>query len=184
MSGFKYVRVLNIRKFSPKWQGSEYASECNYGGVLHIPGFRVCQVFAHAGVVQGSEYAWIWLNNVLGQGSEYVWSTFHRVLNKLPVLNVPRLRISHFNLLKMTHFNLPKVTHFSLPKITHFNPPKIEVLHFFENEIFQSPKNDIFHSPENDTVQSPENGSTAISRKTRLSVCEGYTGCWICLNKP
>ena len=46
----KYVRVLNIRKFSLIWQGSKYASECNYGKVLNILEFRVCVVSAYASV--------------------------------------------------------------------------------------------------------------------------------------
>ena len=33
--------------------------------VMDIPGFRVCQVFACASVAQGSEFAWILLNNAL-----------------------------------------------------------------------------------------------------------------------
>ena len=82
--GFKYVRVLNIPKFAHTWQGSEYALGCNYRRVLNIPGFRLSQIFAYASVAEGSECAWIWLNNVLWQGSEYAWSTFLRVLNKLP----------------------------------------------------------------------------------------------------
>ena len=82
--GFKYVRVLNIRKFAHTWQGSEYALGCNYRRVLNIPGFRLSQIFAYASVAEGSECAWIWLNNVLWQGLEYAWSTFLRVLNKLP----------------------------------------------------------------------------------------------------
>ena len=53
----------------------------NYGKVLNIPGFWVCQVCVYASVVQVSEYAWIWLNDALWQGSEYVWSTFHRAQN-------------------------------------------------------------------------------------------------------
>ena len=61
---------------------------CNYGRVLSISGFRVCQVFGYASVAQGSEYAWIRLSNALRQGSEYAWSTFHRDLNKPPVLNM------------------------------------------------------------------------------------------------
>ena len=75
------------------WQGYEYVSGYNYGRVLNIPGFRVCQVSAHATVAQGSEYAWIWQNDVLPQGSGYVWSTFHRPLDKPLVLNMLRLRI-------------------------------------------------------------------------------------------
>ena len=59
VSDFKYVRVLNIRKFSYIWQGSKYASGCNYGRVPSIPGFRVCQVFAYASVAQGFENGWI-----------------------------------------------------------------------------------------------------------------------------
>ena len=70
----------------------EYVLECNYGSVLNITELRVCQVSAYASVAQGSERAWIWLNNAIWQGSEYVWSTFNRVLNKLPVLNKPGLR--------------------------------------------------------------------------------------------
>ena len=38
VSGLKYVRVLNICKFSWIWQGSEYASGCSYRRVLDIPG--------------------------------------------------------------------------------------------------------------------------------------------------
>ena len=56
MSGLKYVRVLNIRKFSQIRHGSKYTSGCNYGWVLNIPEFRICQVSAYAGVTQGSEY--------------------------------------------------------------------------------------------------------------------------------
>ena len=93
MSGFKYVRVLNILKFSLIWRGSEYVLGCNYGKVLNIPGFRVGQVSAYASVAQDSEYPWICLNNVLWQGSEYARSTFHSVLNKPLVLNMPELRI-------------------------------------------------------------------------------------------
>ena len=59
MSGFEYARVLNICKFLEIWQDSEYVSGCNYGRVMSIPGFRVCQVSAYASVLQGSEYAWI-----------------------------------------------------------------------------------------------------------------------------
>ena len=59
MPGFKYVRVLNIRESSYIWQGYEYESGCNYGRVLNIPGFRVCQVSAYASGVQGFEYGWI-----------------------------------------------------------------------------------------------------------------------------
>ena len=63
-------------------QSSEYASGSNYGRVLNIPRS-----------VQCSEYVSIWLNYVLRQSSEYTGSTFHEVLNKLPVLNMPGLRI-------------------------------------------------------------------------------------------
>ena len=55
MSGFKYVRVLNVHNFFLKKQGSEYTVGCNYGRVLNIPGFRVCQVSAYEIVVQDSE---------------------------------------------------------------------------------------------------------------------------------
>ena len=39
--------------------GSEYMSGYNYGRVLNILGFRVCQVSAYASVAQGSEYGWM-----------------------------------------------------------------------------------------------------------------------------
>ena len=68
-------------------------SRCNYRRVLNISEFQVFQASAYASVPQGSQIAWIWLNDTLWQVSEYVWSTFHRVLNKSPVLNMPRLRI-------------------------------------------------------------------------------------------
>ena len=54
--------------------------------------FRVCQVSAYASIAQGSEYAWIWLNNALLQGSEHAWSMFHMIFNKPQVLNIPGLR--------------------------------------------------------------------------------------------
>ena len=59
MSHFKYVRVLNICKLLQIWQGSEDALGGNYGGVLNVPGFLVCQVSAYARVAQSSEYSWI-----------------------------------------------------------------------------------------------------------------------------
>ena len=60
--------------------------------VLNIPGFHVCKVSAYTSVTQGSEYAWILLNNAIWQGFEYAWSTFHRGLKKPLVLNMPGLR--------------------------------------------------------------------------------------------
>ena len=68
-------------------------SGCNYGRVLNVPRFRVCQVPAYEKAVQVSEYAWICLNNALRQGSEYACSKFHSVLNKSLVLNMPGHRI-------------------------------------------------------------------------------------------
>ena len=41
---------------------SEYAPGCNYGKVLNIPGFLVCQVSAYASiakVLDMPEYGWI-----------------------------------------------------------------------------------------------------------------------------
>ena len=91
-------RVLNISEFwifvsFGKYDSSEYVSGWDFGRVLNIPGFRVYKISTYVSVSQGSEYAWIWLNNALWQGSEYAWSSFHRVLNKPPVLNMPGLRI-------------------------------------------------------------------------------------------
>ena len=80
MSGFKYYRFLNIIRlsicqssenpgfhrvylFSLIWQAFEYAPGCNCRRALIIPGFRICQSSAYAGVTQDSEYTWIWLNN-------------------------------------------------------------------------------------------------------------------------
>ena len=93
VSGFKYVRVLNICKLPLIWQGSEYGSGCKYGRVLNLPGFRVCQVSAYASVTQGSEYDWMWQINALWQGSKYACSWFYRVLDKPPVQNMPGLII-------------------------------------------------------------------------------------------
>ena len=45
--GFKYVRVLNIRKFAQIWQGSAYPSRCNYERLLNIPRLWVWQIFAY-----------------------------------------------------------------------------------------------------------------------------------------
>ena len=71
------------------WQGPEYLSGCNYWRVLNsripsLPSFCACK---------RCRRFWIWLYNALWHGSEYAWSTFHGVLNKLPVLNILRLRI-------------------------------------------------------------------------------------------
>ena len=76
MSGFwifqdhQYARVLNFQDYIGFTyihiydRGlSMYALGCNYRRVMNIPGFRICQVSAYARVTQGSEYAWIWLNN-------------------------------------------------------------------------------------------------------------------------
>ena len=57
MLGFKYVRVLNTCKFLLKRQGSEYAWGCDYGTVLNIAGFKVCQVSEYLSAAQGSENA-------------------------------------------------------------------------------------------------------------------------------
>ena len=46
-------------------QGSEYISGYNYGRILDIPGFLARPVSAYSSVAQGSEYAWIWLNNAM-----------------------------------------------------------------------------------------------------------------------
>ena len=57
VTDFKYVRVLNVRKFWLIWQGSEYASGWNFRRVLNIPGFGVCQVssYASVGIAQETE---------------------------------------------------------------------------------------------------------------------------------
>ena len=109
VSDFKYVRVLNIRKFSYIWQGSKYASGCNYGRVLSIPGFRVCQVFAYASVAQGFENGWIMF--------------YGRLL--ICLINV--------------------------------------------SQCFKLSSGSIYARGQN---------------MARLWICEGCTGCWICLNKP
>ena len=94
VSGFKYIRVLKIWRFSyDRILNVSDAWICNYGWVLNIPGFQVCPVPAYASIAQGSEYAWIWLNNALWKSSENAWSTFHRVLHMPPFLNVSGLRI-------------------------------------------------------------------------------------------
>ena len=62
MLGFKYVRVLNICKFSWIWQGSEYSSGCDYGRALDIPGFeyaRFLRMQALHKVLNMPEYGWI-----------------------------------------------------------------------------------------------------------------------------
>ena len=56
MSGFKYVRVMNIRKFCKYAKVSEYALGCNYGCVLNIPGFQVYQVSSYTSFARGSAY--------------------------------------------------------------------------------------------------------------------------------
>ena len=90
-----FIKILHkVYLFSEKWQDSEYASGCNYGRVLNIPGFRICQVSAYVSLTKSFEYAWIWLNNArIWQGSEYAWLKFHRLLNVRLVLNIPGLRI-------------------------------------------------------------------------------------------
>ena len=54
-----------------------------YFRILSMPDFCICK---------SCTWLWICLNMAeyaLWQGSEYAWSTFHRVLNKLQVLNMP-----------------------------------------------------------------------------------------------
>ena len=66
------------------WQGSKYASGCNYGRVLNILRFQLCQVSVNASIVQGSDMpkscpmAGFWNGR----------SMFHRVLNRPLVLNM------------------------------------------------------------------------------------------------
>ena len=72
-------------------------ARCNYGRVLNIPGFRVCQVSAYVRVSQCSEYGWIMfcgrVLNIPGpriwqvceyakviQGAEYVCISLHYAL--------------------------------------------------------------------------------------------------------
>ena len=96
MSDFRYVRILNNRKFSWIWQGSEYASGLQlWKGAEYSRIPQVYQVSAYASIAQGSEYAWIWLNDALWQGSEYALPSFYRALIKPLVLNknTPGFRI-------------------------------------------------------------------------------------------
>ena len=66
-----YVRVLNIPEFPGLHRVYlftpififKYGLGYNYGRILNILGFRICQVSAYACITQCSEYAWIWLNN-------------------------------------------------------------------------------------------------------------------------
>ena len=75
----KYDRVPNMHGDGRElWKGFE---------------FQDSEYFVYASVAQGSEYAWIQLNNALWQGPEYAWSPFHRILNKPLILNMTRLRI-------------------------------------------------------------------------------------------
>ena len=101
-SRLKYLRwfwicqVLNVLEF---WILPKFSYRKMTGfwivimEVLNIPGFWIYEVSAYASFAWGSEYAWIWLSNALWKGCKYIWSTFHRVLNKLPVLNILVLRL-------------------------------------------------------------------------------------------
>ena len=89
VSGFKYVKVLNIRKYAVLNIRRDVIMEA-FWIFQDSDNARFLRMQAFA---QGSEYAWIWLNNVLWQDSDYVWPTFHRELNKSLVLNMPGLRI-------------------------------------------------------------------------------------------
>ena len=91
--------VLNVPEFWILENFRKYDSVlnmlgCNYRRFLNIPGFQVCQVSTYVSIVQGSEYAWIWLNNALWQCFEYAWSMLHKVFNKPPV---PREELGHFD---------------------------------------------------------------------------------------
>ena len=60
--GFKYVRVLNIRKFLLLWQGSEHAwstilKVLNKSSVLNMLGLRILQGCEYVRVTQGALYA-------------------------------------------------------------------------------------------------------------------------------
>ena len=72
---------VNITRF---WisVGMQFQKGSEYSRISSIP------VSAYLSVAQGSEYAWVWLNNAQWYGSEYAWSTFHCVINKPPVLNM------------------------------------------------------------------------------------------------
>ena len=56
----RYAKVLNLQGYTGytnfrKFDRSEYASGCNYGRALNIPGFRIYQVSVYANVTQGFE---------------------------------------------------------------------------------------------------------------------------------
>ena len=106
MSDFKYVRVLNIRRFLLIWQGSEYASGCNYGRVLRIPGIWVCDVSACTSVAQGFEYVWIML--------------YGRVLN-MPGQSFLRFLLRFWNIWKLWFPNF--TGHLILISIKRILPP-------------------------------------------------------------
>ena len=97
MSDFEYsepwiVRALNIRKFLLIWRGSEseYASGCNNGRILNIPGFHVSQVSAYVSVLNIPEYGWIMqFSRVLNMPVQRL----RKGLKKPPVLNIPGLRV-------------------------------------------------------------------------------------------
>ena len=69
MSNFEYVKLMNIRKFFVNVRGFYMCVGIQLWRVINIPGFRVCQGSGYATVTQGSEYAWMWLNNAPRQGS-------------------------------------------------------------------------------------------------------------------
>ena len=86
----KYLTVLNIRKFSLIWRGSVYASGCNCGRLLNIPGFWVPVVC----VCKPCTRSWICLNMAELCPMAGFWiclAMLHRVLP--PVLNLLGLRI-------------------------------------------------------------------------------------------
>ena len=93
VSGLKYVRVLDIRKYDklPNMRRNEAIKEefwifqtSKYAGFLHIEALHK--------VLNMPDYG---VNNAIWQGSEYVWSAFRMVSDKPPVLNMPWLRIWH-----------------------------------------------------------------------------------------
>ena len=51
----KYSRVLNIHQAT----------------IMDITGFQKCQISAYANIIQGSEYAWIWMSNVWIKCSDF-----------------------------------------------------------------------------------------------------------------
>ena len=134
---FKYVRVLNIRRFLLIWQGSECVGMQLWKGSAYSRNLsmrRFC-------IYKRCTRFWICLNNALWQSSEYAWSKFltfsFKFLKYLKVMISKFYRAFNFNVYKKnitTPWTIWTLEVYAISQ-TNVNP------RFILSQINKSPKN-------------------------------------------